>query len=92
MFVSLKLPPQEIARAALIVIGVAFGCYLLWRVQEVLFLLVLAILLATAIEPLVFRLRRCDFFGRLITHRSRLGLLFAHRHALQGYFDCIQGC
>src|SRR5205085_11350341 len=61
VFVSLKLPPQEIARAALIVIGVAFGCYLLWRVQEVLFLLVLAILLATAIEPVVKRLRRGPF-------------------------------
>jgi predicted PurR-regulated permease PerM len=33
----------------------------LWRVQEVLFLLTLAILVATAIEPLVDRLRRGPF-------------------------------
>ena len=46
--------------ALLVVIGLALGCYLLWRVQ-VLFLLMLAILLATAIEPLVNRLRRGPF-------------------------------
>src|SRR3954470_8133233 len=41
--------------------GVGVAAYLLWRVQDVLFLLVLAILLATAIEPLVNRLRRGPF-------------------------------
>jgi predicted PurR-regulated permease PerM len=56
-----KYPPGEIARAALVLIGIAVGGYLLWRVQEVLFLLVLAILVATAIEPLVNRLRRGPF-------------------------------
>jgi len=44
-----------------VVIGVGFGAYLLWQVQEVLFLLVLAVLLATAIEPLVDQLRRGPF-------------------------------
>lgn len=61
MLVTIKLPPGEVARAALVTIGVALGCYLLWRVQEVLFLLLMAILLATAIEPLVKLLRRGPF-------------------------------
>jgi predicted PurR-regulated permease PerM len=58
---TVKLPPLEVARAALVVVGVGFGCFLLWQVQEVLFLLILAILLATAIEPLVKQLRRGPF-------------------------------
>jgi predicted PurR-regulated permease PerM len=58
---TVKLPPLEVARATLVVVGVGFACFLLWQVQEVLFLLVLAILLATAIEPLVKRLRRGPF-------------------------------
>jgi predicted PurR-regulated permease PerM len=56
-----KLPPAEVARAGLVLLGLGLGCYLLWRVQDVLFLLFLAILLATAIEPLVNRLRRGPF-------------------------------
>jgi predicted PurR-regulated permease PerM len=56
-----KLPPAEVARAGLVLIGLGAAGYLLWRVQEVLFLLMLAILLATAIEPLVNRLRRGPF-------------------------------
>jgi predicted PurR-regulated permease PerM len=58
---TIRLPPAEVARATLVVIGVAFACFLVWQVQEVLFLLVLAILLATAIEPLVKKLRRGPF-------------------------------
>ena len=61
MFVSIKLPPLEVARAILVAVGVVFACYLVWRVQEVLYLIVLAILLATAIEPLVKQLRRGPF-------------------------------
>lgn len=61
MVVTLKLPPLEVARSGLVLIGVGAGCYLLWRAQEVVFLLMLAILLATAIEPLVTRLRRGPF-------------------------------
>jgi predicted PurR-regulated permease PerM len=56
-----RWPPLEVARAALVLITVGLICYLLWRVQEVLFLLMLAILLATAIEPIVNRLRRGPF-------------------------------
>jgi len=59
--VIVKLPPLEVARAALVLMGIGLAGYLLWRVQEVLFLLMLAILLATAIEPLVNRLRRGPF-------------------------------
>jgi predicted PurR-regulated permease PerM len=55
------LPPGEVARAALVLLSLLVGAYLLWRVQEVLFLLALAILLATAIEPLVNLLRRGPF-------------------------------
>src|SRR5919206_2421925 len=56
-----KSPPAEVARTVLVVLGVVVGAYLLWRVQEVLFLLFLAVLLATAIEPIVNRLRRGPF-------------------------------
>ena len=56
-----KLPPDEVARAVLVALGVLTAAYVLWRVQEVLFLLLLAILLATAIEPIVNRLRRGPF-------------------------------
>ncbi len=59
--VALKLPAAEIARAALVLIGIGVGLYLLWTIHEVLFLLFLGILLATAIEPLVNRLRRGPF-------------------------------
>ena len=56
-----KYPPAEVARTVLVALGVVVGAYLLWRVQEVLFLLFLAVLLATAIEPIVNRLRRGPF-------------------------------
>ena len=59
--VALKLPAAEIARAALVLIGIGVGLYLLWTIHKVLFLLFLGILVATAIEPLVNRLRRGPF-------------------------------
>ena len=59
--VTHRLPPLEVARASLVVLGVLISAYLLWRVRDVLFLLMLAILLATAIEPIVHRLRRGPF-------------------------------
>ncbi|HEY3062269.1 MAG TPA: AI-2E family transporter [Chloroflexota bacterium] len=59
--VSNKFPPLEVARAGLVLMALAIGMYLLWRVQEVIFLLFLAILLATAIEPIVDRLRKGPF-------------------------------
>jgi predicted PurR-regulated permease PerM len=51
-------PPAEVARLLLLVLGFGIGVYVLWRIQEVLFLLFVAILVATAIEPIVNRLRR----------------------------------
>jgi predicted PurR-regulated permease PerM len=54
-------PVAQVARAALVVIGVGVACWVLWQAREVVFVLVLAILLATAIEPLVNRLRRGPF-------------------------------
>ena len=59
--VVVKLPAAEVARAALVVAGISLGLVLLWTIQDVVFLLFLAILLATAIEPLVNRLRRGPF-------------------------------
>src|ERR1041384_7030931 len=61
MVVVNKYPASEVARALLVVAGFAVGAYVLWRIQEVVFLLLVAILLATAIEPIVNRLRRGPF-------------------------------
>ena len=57
----MRVPIGDVARAALVLMAIGVGGYLLWQVQEVLFVLALAILLATAIEPLVNRLRRGPF-------------------------------
>jgi predicted PurR-regulated permease PerM len=54
-------PPAEVARLLLVVLGFGIGVYILWRIQEVIFLLFVAILVATAIEPIVNRLRRGPF-------------------------------
>jgi predicted PurR-regulated permease PerM len=54
-------PAGEIFRLLLLVAGFCAGAYILWRIQEILFLLLLAIFLATAIEPIVNRLRRGPF-------------------------------
>lgn len=56
-----RLPATEVARAALVLVGIGLGLWLLWTIHNVVFLLFLAILLATAIEPLVNRLRRGPF-------------------------------
>ena len=56
-----RYPPAEVARATLVVVGIVLGAYLVWRVQEVLLLLILAVLLATAMEPIVNQLRRGPF-------------------------------
>ena len=56
-----KLPAEEVARVGLVVLGLGIAAYFLWVIHEVLFLLALAILLATAIDPLVNRLRRGPF-------------------------------
>jgi predicted PurR-regulated permease PerM len=59
--VKVVLPVGEVARAGLVVLGLALGVYVLWHIHEVIFLLFLGILLATAIEPLVKMLRRGPF-------------------------------
>ena len=56
-----RYPPAEVARVLLLVLGFALAAYVVWRIQQVLFLLFVAILLATAIEPVVNRLRRGPF-------------------------------
>jgi predicted PurR-regulated permease PerM len=58
---TFSLSGWTVARYTLVVILVVGGFYLLWRIQEVLVLLLLAILFATAIEPLVNWLRRGPF-------------------------------
>jgi predicted PurR-regulated permease PerM len=59
--VRVELPVGEVARAGLVVLGLALGAYVLWHIHEVIFLLFLGILLATAIEPIVNSLRRGPF-------------------------------
>jgi predicted PurR-regulated permease PerM len=51
----------HVTRAGLTLMALGLGVYFLWRIQEVLFLLFLAILLSTTIEPLVNYLRRGPF-------------------------------
>lgn len=59
--VRIVLPAGEVARAGLVIIGLSLGLYVLWHIHEVIFLLFLGILLATAIEPIVNYLRRGPF-------------------------------
>ena len=59
--VVVKVPAAEVARVGLVLIGLGLGLYLLWTIHEVVFVLFLAIMLATAIEPIVNRLRRGPF-------------------------------
>src|SRR4051794_4237062 len=61
--IRVVLPVAEVARAGLVVVGLALAIWVLWHIHEVIFLLFLAILLATAIDPLVNMLRR-GRFGR----------------------------
>src|ERR671928_1719087 len=58
---TFRLSAWTLVRYTLVVVLVLGGLYLLWRIQEVLLLLLLAVLFATAIEPLVNRLRRGPF-------------------------------
>jgi predicted PurR-regulated permease PerM len=59
--VRVVLPAGEVARAGLVVLGLGLATYVLWHIHEVIFLLFLGILLATAIEPIVNYLRRGPF-------------------------------
>jgi predicted PurR-regulated permease PerM len=79
------LPPGEVVRAALALLAVIVGVYLLWRIQEVLFLMFLAILLATAVEPIVNRLRRGPFTrgsGLLVVYSVIVGVLALAAYAI----------
>jgi predicted PurR-regulated permease PerM len=60
-YVRVVLPAGEVARAGLVVLGLVLATYVLWHIHEVIFLLFLGILLATAIEPIVNYLRRGPF-------------------------------
>jgi putative permease len=60
-YVRVVLPAGEVARAGLVVLGLGLATYVLWHIHEVIFLLFLGILLATAIEPIVNYLRRGPF-------------------------------
>src|SRR6267378_8468491 len=80
-----RWPPAEVARAGLVLITLGIALYLLYRVQEVLFLLFLAILLATAIEPLVNRLRRGPFTrgtGTLVVYTAIILLIALPAYAV----------
>ena len=59
--VRVVLPAGEVARAGLVVLALGLATYVLWHIHEVIFLLFLGILLATAIEPIVNYLRRGPF-------------------------------
>jgi len=59
--VAIELSPRQVLRAVLIAVGVLLGLLVLWRIQEVIVLLLVAILLATALDPVVKRLRRGPF-------------------------------
>jgi predicted PurR-regulated permease PerM len=52
---------RQVAIATLVIMGILVGAYLLWLALEVLLLLFLGILVASAIDPLVQRIRRGPF-------------------------------
>jgi predicted PurR-regulated permease PerM len=56
-----QLPAGQVFRAGLVLLALGLGLYLLWHLQEVVFLLLGAILLATTVEPIVDQLRRGPF-------------------------------
>ncbi len=59
--VSVEVPPRQVLRAVLIAVTVGLALFFVWRAQEVLALLLVALLLATALEPLVKGLSRGPF-------------------------------
>ena len=59
--VTIRLPVGEVARGGMVLLGLVLGAYVLWQLTEVLLLVFLAVLLATAVEPLVGLLRRGPF-------------------------------
>src|SRR5215212_6588933 len=61
LHVNLDFTTSQIMRGTLIVVGVLLGIYFLQQLLPVVLLLLVAMMLATAIEPLVNRLRRGPF-------------------------------
>ena len=59
--VNLDFTTGQIVRGTLVVVGVLLGIYFLQQLLPVVLLLLVAMMLATAIEPLVNRLRRGPF-------------------------------
>jgi predicted PurR-regulated permease PerM len=59
--VKLKLPAGEVARAGLVLLAIGLGTFVLWQLRDLIFLVVVGILFATAIGPAVERLRRGPF-------------------------------
>lgn len=75
---SIHLPPGEVARAMLVVVGILVGVYAIWRLEHIVFLVFLALLVATAIDPLVKRLRRGPFSrgsGTLVVYGALVALI-----------------
>jgi predicted PurR-regulated permease PerM len=75
---AFSLSGWSLARYVFVVVLVLGAFYLLWRIQEVLLLLLLAILFATAIEPLVNWLRRGPFSrgqGILLVYSALFAIL-----------------
>ncbi len=69
---------RQVAIATIVILGILFLAYLLYSAQEVLILLFLGILVASAIEPLVERLRRGPFSrgqGVLVVYTMIVGVL-----------------
>ncbi|MGI8587652.1 MAG: AI-2E family transporter [Chloroflexia bacterium] len=56
-----RLPTGTVIRVCLVVLGVALLAYFVYRLLPVLLLLLIAIMFATAIEPVVTKLRRGPF-------------------------------
>jgi predicted PurR-regulated permease PerM len=71
--VIVEIPIRQTLRTVAAGAAAVLGLLLLWRSQEVLFLLLAALLLATAIEPIVRRLRRGPLtpgFGVLVVYTA----------------------
>ena len=69
---------KQVAVATLVGLGILLGAYTLWLASEVLLLLFIGILVASAIEPLVDMLRRGPFSrgqGILVVYTVIVGIV-----------------
>lgn len=74
---AVSMGPRDVARSVLVVVGILLGIYALWYLAGVLLLVFLAILMATAIEPLVTKMRRGPFSrgsGALTVYATIVGV------------------